>query len=632
MSKRPPKKGPSTPFTPGPVMRPTVPLPGMAGGFRPTIPLPGSAMPAVPRAPSSGEIAEALRKAAGLYAAKHFGQAEEIARLILRFVPRQADALHLLGLIVFAKGDAAESERLISTALAASKPHPNLLVNLGNAQRQQGKIEAALASYNRALKIDAVYADAYVERGELLAAQQRFSEALQDYEMLITLRSAEIAPYLRAATAASDLGDFRLALAYCDRALPQLDPQPLELLTMIAMTHERLSELPEAISWAEKALARDPQNANALRVWAKARRRIAKRDPQRLAEIHERLSRVNAEAMSASDARVIYAEMANVCDELGNVDEAFVYFMRQNEKTFEFSKQMGVTNEAFLEDVDKLIEVFTPAFISSWQAIPDEPPVAKYRAAPVFLVGFPRSGTTLLDQILDSHDEVQVIEERPLLRAAKVAADALPGGYPLGLAPLTAELRRHVRSVYWAEVEKEGVDVAGKIIVDKMPLNIVHIGLVQRIFPEAKIILALRHPADVVLSCFMQDFIPNGAMANFLSLDGAARLYDRVMTLWQQYRTVLPLNVVEVRYENLIRDLRGEVEPVIDFLGLTWNAALSDPAAHALARGTIRTPSYAQVTQPIYGTAADRWRRYEKHLAPVLPLLEKHIRHFGYQL
>lgn len=103
------------------------------------------------------------------------------------------------------------------------------------------------------------------------------------------------------------------------------------------------------------------------------------------------------------------------------------------------------------------------------------------------------------------------------------------------------------------------------------------------------------------------------------------------MTLWQRYASHLKIDVAEVRYENLISDLRGEVEPVLAFLGLQWDEKVSDPAAHARARGTIRTPSYAQVTQPIYGNAADRWRRYVSHLTPSLPLLEKHIAHFGYK-
>ncbi len=101
----------------------------------------------------------------------------------------------------------------------------------------------------------------------------------------------------------------------------------------------------------------------------------------------------------------------------------------------------------------------------------------------------------------------------------------------------------------------------------------------------------------------------NGAMLNFTSMASTVSLYDKVMTLWQRYETYLGLDVVEVRYEHLISDLRGEVQPVLDFLGLEWNDAQADPAAHARARGTIRTPSYAQVTQPIYSSAADRWRR-----------------------
>jgi tetratricopeptide (TPR) repeat protein len=620
-------------------------LPASAlGGSRPTAALPGSAVagfrPSASPMPSAGtimrsspeEIIGALRKGGALYAAKRFQEAEEVARLILRFEPRQADALHLLGLVKHGQGASAEAERLIAKAIAVARPHPNLFVNLGNAQRQQGKSEAALVSYGRAIGLDATYADAYEARAEVLGQVYRFDEAMADMQTLIGLRPVEILPYLKAASTANDAGLFRQALHFCDAALNVFDPPPVELLTMIAVSHERLSELEETVLWAEKALAREPRNGNALRVWAKARRRLAKRNTERLRAVRARLVDSDPESMSVPEARVIYAELANVSDELEEVDRAFNYFTLQNEKTLEFVRQGGQANEDFLKDVERLIDFFTPQFVEGWRSLVAPSEDGTRRAAPVFLVGFPRSGTTLLDQILDAHPDVQVIEERPLLRSLKISVDAMRDEYPRGLVRLSVEQRRELRERYRSEVVKQGFDPADRIVVDKMPLNLVHIGLVNRIFPEAKIILALRHPADVVLSCFMQDFIPNGAMANFLTLDGTARLYDRVMTLWQRYREVLPLNVVEVRYENLIRDLRGEVEPVLNFLGLEWNEAQADPAAHALARGTIRTPSYAQVTQPIYSSAADRWRRYDKYLAPVMPLLEKHIRYFGYSL
>ena len=282
----------------------------------------------------------------------------------------------------------------------------------------------------------------------------------------------------------------------------------------------------------------------------------------------------------------------------------------------------------FIDDVDGLAAVFTKSFVKGWTSLPAAGAEPGHAAPPVFLVGFPRSGTTLLDQILDAHPSVEVFEEHPFLRAVRNAAP----GYPKSLATMTAGEQARLRTIYWSELREEGADLEGKTVINKMPLDIVHAGLIQRIFPEARIVFALRHPADCVLSCFMQDFVPNGAMLNFLTLDGSARFYDHVMTLWRSYRQLLPLNVQEVRYENLVADLRAEVEPVLDFLDLDWDDAVSDPAAHALTRGTIRTPSYSQVTQPIYSSSAERWRRYEKEMRPVLSVLKPHIEHFGYSL
>ncbi len=618
MSKRPPIEGRPV-FAPPRLQRPTVALPASAiGGGA----IGGGASRA---APSAAALGEALRAAGAHFAAGRIGEAAAIARQVLRFQPRQADAHHLLGLVAFHGRDFAEAERLIGAAIALSRPNPNLLVNLGNAQRQQKKFDRALVSYAGALKLDPTYMDAHEARLALLIAEERYDEALAAVETLIALYPDDPRQHLHAATIATEAGRFRDALAIAARALARFEPPPAELVSLMALAHERLTELPEAISWAEKALALAPANGAALQTLARAQRRLAKGEARALRDIRTRLEAAGIAAMPAPDARILYSELGQICDALGETDAAFDYFTRQNEQTVEAARRRSGGGAAFLAEVTGLLDVVTADFAQGWAGTDKK---RESGAAPVFLVGFPRSGTTLLDQILDAHPDVRVIEERPLLRATKLAAEAL--GYPRALGAFTAADLDRLRTVYWQALAREGVEPDGKLVVDKMPLNIIHVGLIERIFPDARIVLALRHPADCVLSCFMQDFVPNGAMANFLTLEGTARLYDRVMTLWQRYRSHLPLDVVEVRYENLVRDLRAEVAPVVDFLGLSWNEAQADPAAHALQRGSIRTPSYSQVTQPIYANAAERWRRYEKHLAPVLPVLEKHIHAFGY--
>ena len=617
---------------------PTVGLPGVGGQIRPTVQIPGlkPAAAAAPRqsmpqgAPSPEEIVQALRRGGSLFAAKKFDEAEEIARLVQKFAPRNADGMHLLGLVLQAKGNPAEGERLMAKALKIAGPHPVLLVNLGNAARAQGKTTRALKYYGQAEKLFPLHDDVYLERGILYVDSRRFLEALENFEHLIDAGSESLAAYSGAAHAASELGQFQRAIDYCEKVKEKFSETPVEILAMIAISYERLSKLPEAIEAAADVFAVDPDHCPTLRAWAKAKRRLAKRDPEILASLKRRLEAIDLQKQIRSDARVIYSELANICEDLGDVDAAFAYFQKQNDAIMQAAKEADADTTTYLANVIGMIEKFTPDYLDKLNA-KSGGERADGELTPVFIVGFPRSGTTLLDQIFDAHPDIQVIEEQPMVRKLFEAASALPGGYYKALAGLKEGQRKKLRDVYWTEAKRHDA-LEKPVIVDKMPLSIVHMPLIKAVFPEARIILALRHPADCSLSCFMQDFEPNAAMLNFTSLEGTSNLYDLVMSLWERYEAHLSLNVRRVHYEKLIGDLRGEVEPVLNFLGLEWDEAMADPAAHARARGTIRTPSYAQVTQPIYSTSADRWRRYEKHLAPMMPKLEKHIRHFGYSL
>ncbi len=641
MSKRPPKPGNNPGFTPprpGFAARPTVGLPPSAygsGGATVQVPGPGSGMGLrmKPPVPSQAEVLAALQAAAAHYGARRFREASQILEKILSVLPKNPDALHLTGLLALDTGKPAQAEDLIKLAISAVRePSPNMFVNLGNAQREQGKFDEAIASYDKALAINIDYAPAYLNRGNTSRCMDALKAARDDFDKYIELTPDLPLGHISAAQMTMQLGLHREALAYCLRAIELIPAPPAIFFIIAADILERLSEFDEAMAMAEKALVLEPGNGEATRIAVRVERRRHPNDKALLRELRQRLETVKTNSLPFEHRRSVEEELAQICDKLGDFDAAFLHFSRMNEIAAEEAKATNIDKDIYLEQLEELIDYATADHVQSWKPLPAVDIEAGHRAVPIFLVGFPRSGTTLLDQICDAHPDIQVLEEKSCLRHVRDAISNLAGGYPIALGELTDAQRTQLRTVYWEALESEGADLGGKFVVDKLPLSINNAALIARLFPEAKIILALRHPADCVLSCFMQNFQLNGSMANFLTLEDAAHLYDRVMTLWQQNRAILPLSVVEVRYENLIRNLRGEVEPVLDFLGLHWNEAQANPAAHALARGTIRTPSYAQVTQPIYSSAADRWRRYQKHLEPVLPILEKHIKYFGYTL
>ncbi|HEY4343925.1 MAG TPA: sulfotransferase [Parvibaculum sp.] len=627
MAKRPPQTGFSRSGFASP-KPPTVSLPGSAAA---TVQMPRAAA----RGPSDAEVMKALQIAAGHLEARRYRQAAELGQKVLEVRKNQPDALHLLGLVAYQTGKGADGERLIRMALSAAKiPSANLLVNLGNAQREQGKLAEALDAYAQALALDPNYAPAFFERGILRTYERDERAALADFDRAIEIDPGNLAAYGRATEALNVLGLFRESLLYFQKLLDREAHIPAMMWAIKGNIHERLSELDEAIEFSEKALALEPLHPEATRVWARAFRRRKGSDAETLRVALARLQALDMNGLTISQQRSIHDERAQIFDKLEDYDAAYAAFSAMNDAAeSERAVSAAVDKHDYLHQVEALIEATAPADVQSWRSLPALTVEPGHKAAPAFLVGFPRSGTTLLDQIIDAHPDFQVIEEQPLLRAVRDAAATLQtNGYPASLESIDEVARDDLRRAYWKAAVEEGADLSGRIVVDKMPLNIIHAGLISRVFPDAKIILALRHPADCVLSCFMQNFQLNGSMVNFHTMPDAAHLYDRVMTLWQQNKMSLPLNVHEVRYEHLVDDLRGAVEPLLHFLGAEWHEAQSDPAAHALTRGTIRTPSYQQVTQPIYASSTDRWRRYETYMAPVLPVLEKHIRYFGYAL
>ncbi len=308
-------------------------------------------------------------------------------------------------------------------------------------------------------------------------------------------------------------------------------------------------------------------------------------------------------------------------DRSGYPARAFASYSRVNELMLLDPTNPGPRSESYLDLIRHDKALVTPQWLNSWAphaAFADEP-------APVFLVGFPRSGTTLLDTMLMGHDRVQVMEEQPPLRVVERAL-----GGTERLAALTTREVDDLRALFYSETRKCIDYDPRKTLIDKFPLHLNKVPLIHRLFPNAKFILTVRHPCDVVLSCFITSFALNNAMSNFLTLEKCAETYDLSFGYWMQCIQMMPVQVHTVYYERMIENVEIELRPLFAYLDLDWIADVTDHQKTALARGRIGTASYSQVTEPIYNRAVARWERYRDQLAPVMPMLSPWVTAHGY--
>jgi hypothetical protein len=265
---------------------------------------------------------------------------------------------------------------------------------------------------------------------------------------------------------------------------------------------------------------------------------------------------------------------------------------------------------------------FTEQWVQSWTPLPQS-----HRPAPLFMVGFNRSGTTLLDRMLDSHPQVYVMEEVPAIDQAREVRGGL---YPDGLADLDPAQLGAARDAYFAVVDAHIPAGFEGLVVDKLPLNTIALGLIHRLFPSAKTVFSLRHPADVVISNFMQNYTPNPITVHFDSLEGAAKLYAQVMGLGLSLRNMLHMDVLEVRYEDLVDDWEPQVRRLLDFAGLPWDDQIRGYLGRTKKQGLIGTPSYAAVVEPVHQKAVGRRHNYATAIASVGPVLKPFIDAFDY--
>ena len=409
------------------------------------------------------------------------------------------------------------------------------------------------------------------------------------------------------------LGRPERALDALEAAL-RLDPVHPPTLVALAKLHERQNRIPEFADALARLEAIDPDLVELPLLQARLAYRQG--DLPRALE----LARASPEVSDpGSRAQLI----GQISDRMGDAATAFAAFVEMNQDLGVAANVATARGAAYRQMLAKRVRLATRRWVRSWRR-------SSYRTdqpQPVFLVGFPRSGTTLLDTLLMGHPDVCVTEEKPMLDSVARSI----GGYER-LADLDDVELDTLRSLYFAKAAEQVPDLGGRILVDKQPFAMVEAPLIHRLFPSAKILFVQRHPCDVVLSCFVTRFEPNGALVNFATLKNSAILYDEMMRFWAQCRQILPMIVHLVRYERLVEDAEPEMRALAAFLGLTWTDSFLDNRATARERGFINTPSYAQVVEPLYDRSIGRWEKYRKQMRPVLPILTPWAERMGYEI
>jgi len=249
---------------------------------------------------------------------------------------------------------------------------------------------------------------------------------------------------------------------------------------------------------------------------------------------------------------------------------------------------------------------------------------------PVFVIGFPRSGTTLLEQMLDAHPDFGSMDERGFVYQLIERMEHAGQRYPADLADLTQVEADQLRAVYGRLVEHTLPDLGQRRLIDKNPLNMLCLPMILRLFPDARIILCIRHPCDVLLSCSMQAFRSPAFRAMCSSLPRLARGYVEAFEQCCRHIEVFKPSVLEWGYESVVEDFGGAVARLGQFLEVADASPFAGFAARARAKQFIATPSYAQVTQPVNAAAVGRWKNYREQFEPVLPMLRPWIERFGY--
>jgi tetratricopeptide (TPR) repeat protein len=543
-----------------------------------------------------GRRPKALRDAQGLFddalshhVAGRIDHATARYKRALALNPAHADAHNNLGVALVSQGRVPDAVRHYERALALNPGHCNAHNNLGTAQVAQGRFADAVTHYEHALSLNPGHPNTHYNLGIALAALGRIDGAVAQYRRALFLNPDY-------AEAHNNLGNLLLAQSLSDEAMAHyrralaIDPHHASAHNNLGGILRDLGKFDDALTHFDRAIAINPSSAEAH--YNRAEVRTFRRGDLELASL---------EALAGEDSLFIHFALGKAFEDIGDYARSFEHLMRGNalkRSRIEYDERSATAL------FGRIAEAFDSSVFERRQGEGNASEI------PIFIVGMPRSGTTLIEQILASHPQIHGAGELQILPAS------LPTGLPECIGLLDGAALRRIGQSYISRLPALG---DGQIrIVDKLPDNFLRIGLIRLILPNARIIHTVRNPIDTCVSCYSKLFTAGQHFSYDLAELG--RYYRGYSDLMAHWRSVLPAEaMLDVSYEDVVDDLEGQARRLVDYCGLPWNDRCL--SFHKTNRA-VKTASAVQVRKPLFRSSLQRWRRCGAELQPLLDALE----------
>ena len=610
-------------------------------------------------------LQDLFKQAVALHQAGRLSEAEALYRQILAAEPGHPEALHFLGMLAYQIGKNETAVQLIRMALRGKPDYVEAHNNLGIVLHDQGKLDEAVASFRQALNLKPAYAEVHFNLGNALRDQSKLDKAVDSYRRALSLKPAYAEAHYNLGNALNDQGRLNEVIA-CYRQALVLNPNYAEVHYNLGNVFKDINKLEEAIASYKRALSLKPDYVDAYNnlggvlkdqgnldeaivsfqkalllqpdsaemhynlgviyrelgrleeavscykkaLWLKSDYTAAFKDLTTIIQFSEIDGVVAAMAdhynngdLPDADRIILGFALGKVYEDLRDYTKAFGYLLEANNLKRKSYKYSIHNDQTFINSIKK---IFSPDFMASHEGFGYED------GTPIFIVGMPRSGTTLVEQILASHSQVFGAGELAILTnlANTICTGKTATQFPECMLELDMDAFEKMGLEYINKIREYSYDAA--YITDKMPYNFLHVGLIRTILPNAKVIHCMRNPMDTCFSIFKNYFKEEHGYAYDMSELG--QYYDLYQDLMAYWDNIMPGFIYTLRYEELVSDQQKQTQSLLDYCGLPWDEACVN--FHKTER-RVSTVSLAQVRQPIYKDSVELWKCYEKQLEPL---------------